>query len=105
MIPLNLNMTEQSTILSNGKQISDTCWNWCTEQNINHASTLEVHGLTIALLSLISLFAWSMIGIFEDRIMKELNINYETFNFYRGLLVNLAQYLLIGFFIWYLIQR
>jgi len=82
--------------------IPESCFNWCKEQHLINASNIDIHTLTIPIIALIILFAWSLFGVFEQYIRKELDINHETYLFYRGTFIVLAQYLLMGFFIWYI---
>lgn len=92
------------------QEVSATCFNWCKEQNIINASNLEIKGIFIPLIALISFFIGYLIYNHHEWIIK--HINYEDFKLTEErltkaftLLYEFGIYLMLGFFIWYLYFR
>ncbi len=87
-------------IVVSGAEITDKCWNWCSQQNLEHASNLTIEGISIIALALIVLFIYRVLVQYWDYINIE-GMDKEKLAKYVDLLPEFTIYLLIGFFIWF----
>lgn len=102
-----LNITAANVTIS--KPVSDYCWNWCSEQNFIHTSNLTIEGISIIAAALIVLFIYNLLIKYWEHIPNfggpdsafEEDFTKEKLAKYVDLLPELAIYLLIGFFVWF----
>jgi len=93
---------------TNIPEISETCWNWCSDTHFAYQNNLEISGLFIIVLSLAVLFFQYIILNYGKSILKflnsheETNISEEKLEKVYRLCSEFSMYLLLGFFIWFL---
>ena len=82
-------------------EVSQTCFQWCQEAVAIHQSNVTINNLGVVALSLIALFAYSIITQWNDEISQKLEINKETLQGYGNILIHFAFMLLAVFLAYY----
>lgn len=83
-------------------EITEACWEWCSEQQIIHASNIEIQGLFILLLTAASLLVHIIIYKFYDKIKEHEEVKEEVLDKVYLYSSDFALYLIIGYFIFLL---
>ena len=82
-------------------EVTSTCFDWCKEQAIIHQGNIDISNLGVVAVAMASLIGYQVAMYYQDKIMKRLEWNAETFKFYINTFVVFAFMLLAVFLIYY----
>ncbi len=98
-------MANITTAIKNfGKEngITETCFNWCREQNIIHQNNLLIQDLSLPAIALFFLLINNLIYEFSNEIKKKLNISDKLLEkIYRG--TSVFSFFLLAIFLIYIV--
>jgi len=82
--------------------ITKNCFDWCKEQHFVNQNNLTIKAMAIPLIALICLFFASLVYKFSDKIIANTDLTEEYLSKMIYYCYNLAMYMLMGFFIWFI---
>lgn len=83
------------------QEISDSCWNWCSEQAVIHQSNIDISNLGAVAFVMVVLFLYNLSIEFADEICNYTKWSKDNLRIYGHLAIYFSFIVLASFLLYY----